>query len=372
MTATGLDHPFDFAACFAVDYAQARRKFRAATGAIATALRSYVNPLPGPVGEELATDVAWIGPIAARRVLVLQSGTHGVEGFTGSAAILDFLRAGGAAILPDDVAVLLIHAINPYGFAWLRRVTEENVDLNRNFVDFAAPLPSNPGHDELADALVPREIAGPVFEAAEAKIAAFRAQHGEKQFQIARSGGQYRHPHSMFFGGAGPTWARRTLEALIDDHDLAARRQVAIIDYHTGLGPFGYGEPICSHETGSPGLERARRWYGESVTEPAVGTSSSVMKVGLNEFGWFARLGARATFVALEYGTFPTEQGRRALREDHWLHAYTNVDWAAPETRRIKRQLRRQFYPDTDDWREMMLFRSRQVIRQALAGLGGT
>ena len=42
---------------------------------------------------------------------------------------------------------------------------------------------------------------------------------------------------------------------------------------------------------------------------------------------------------------------------------------ADPETQRIKRQLRKQFYPDSDDWREMMLFRSRQVIRQALIGL---
>jgi len=361
-----LAHPFDFSVCFANDYADARARFLAAIGAQA---KSYANPGRGPQGEALATDVAWIGPARASRVLVLQSATHGVEGFTGSAAMLDFLRVGGARALPDDVAVLLIHAINPYGFAWLRRVTEENVDLNRNFIDFTAKLPENPGHDALADALVPRALSGPVFDAAEAKIAAFRAAHGEKNFQIARSGGQYKHAQSMFFGGTGPTWARRTLETLIDDHELPARAQIAIIDYHTGLGPFGYGEPICSHEEGTIALERARGWYGDSLTEPAAGTSSSVVKAGLNEYGWMAKLGDKAVFIALEYGTYSPERGRRALREDHWLHAYTNVDWADPETQRIKRQLRKQFYPDSDDWREMMLFRSRQVIRQALIGL---
>jgi hypothetical protein len=366
-----LDHPFNFAACFAPDYAAARVKFLAASRDADARLKEYRNPLRGPRGEELATDVAWLGPTRARRVLVLQSATHGVEGFTGSGAILDFLLAGGPRHLPDDVAVLMIHAINPHGFAWLRRVTEENVDLNRNFVDFAAPLPENPGHDELADALVPRELSGPVFDAAERKIAAYRAKHGETAFQIARGGGQYKHAHSMFFGGSGPTWARRTLEKLIDDHELAARAQVAIIDYHTGLGPFGYGEPICSHDTGTAALERAKRWYGDSLTEPAAGTSSSVVKSGLNEFGWMARLGDKATFIALEYGTYTPDEGRRALREDHWLHAFGKVDWADRETQRIKRQVRKQYYPDSDDWREMVLARSRQVIRQALAGLAG-
>ncbi len=364
-----MRHPFDFAACFAPDYAAARAKFLAAARDAVAVLHSYRNPLRGPNNEELATDVAWFGPAKARKVLVLQSATHGVEGFTGSGAILDFLLAGGARSLPGDVAVLAIHAINPHGFAWLRRETEENVDLNRNFVDFSAPLPANPGHDELAGAFVPRELSGPVFDAAEAKIAAYRAKHGETAFQVARGGGQYQHPQSVFFGGSGPTWARRTLEKLIDDHELATRAQVAIIDYHTGLGPFGYGEPICSHDAGTAALARAKRWYGDSVTEPAAGTSSSVLKSGLNEFGWMAKLGGKATFVALEYGTYTPDEGRRALRDDHWLHTHGKVDWNSPETQRIKRQVRKQYYPDSDDWREMVLFRSRQLIRQALNGL---
>ena len=367
-----LGHPFDLAGCFAPDYAAARARFLAAAGSAGAALRSYENTLRGPAGEALATDVAWFGPTDAGRVLALQAGTHGVEGFTGSAAMLDFLATGAAGRLPPGTAVLMIHAINPHGFAWIRRVTEENVDLNRNFVDFSAPLPENPGHDELADALVPREISGPVFAAAEAKIADYRARHGEKAFQIARSGGQYRHEKSMFFGGKGPTWARRTLERILDDHALAARHHTAVIDYHTGLGPFGYGEPICGHDPGTPGLARSLAWYGDSVTSPVAGTSSSVVKLGLNEQGWIARLGDRVTFVSLEYGTYPPEQGRRALREDHWLHAHTTVDWHAPETRRIKAQLRRQFFPDSDDWKEMVLFRSRQILRQALAGLAAT
>lgn len=370
MTMASLETGYDLAACFSADYAEARARFLAATQAAGASLRRYDNPNPGPRGEALACDVAWIGPTKARRVVALQSATHGVEGFAGSACILDLLRAGGARDLPDNTALLLIHAINPHGFAWIRRVTEEGVDLNRNFVDFARPLPENPGHDELVDAFVPRAIAGPEFEAAEARIAAYRARVGETRFRVARSSGQYRHPHSFFYGGAGPTWSRRTLETLIDDHDLAAREVVGVIDYHTGLGPFGFGDPLCSQQAAAPAMARMAKWWGESFTEALTGSSGAVVPQGLNEHGWMAKLGERVSFIALEFGTYSPDRGRAALREDHWLHAYGTLDWSSPETQRIKRQLLRHFNPDADDWREMVLFRSRQFIRRALGAMG--
>lgn len=363
--------PFDLYSCFSQDYAESRARFTKNSQQFGAQVKTYINPNQGPAGEQLATDVAWIGSRQASKILVLQSGTHGVEGFTGAASMLDWLQ-NGSHLLKADTAVLLIHALNPYGFAWLRRVTEENVDLNRNFIDFSKPLPANLGHDELADAFVPQVLTSPEFEAAEAKILAYRTKYGERAFQIARSGGQYRHPHSVFYGGSSPTWARRTLEAIIDDHELVKFNQVVVVDYHTGLGPFGYGEPICCHETGSLSLRRARLWYGDSVTEPAAGTSSSVMKQGLNEYGWIEKLADRVTYIALEYGTYSIEQGRRVLREDHWLHAFSKLDWNHPEAKRIKQQIRKHYYPDTDDWREMVLFRSRQIINQALQGLAAS
>jgi hypothetical protein len=265
-----------------------------------------------------------------------------------------------------------VHAINPHGFAWLRRVTEEGCDLNRNFIDFTKPLPQNPGYDEIADLVLPPVLSGPQFDATLEKIKAYKEKHGERAWQSAFSQGQYKHPHGMFYGGTGPTWARRTLEAIIDEYGLLARRMVGVIDYHTGLGPFGYGEPISGNPPGSEGLETAMRWYGESLTSPDLGTSSSVPKTGLQEEMWVRKFGDRAIHIALEYGTYPPATGLATLREDHWLHRYTNVDWNDAETRRIKAALKHRFYPATRDWEEMVLARSRQVIRQALAGLAAS
>lgn len=355
--------------CFARDYADARAKFQDAATRAGAGLKAYPNPHRGPRGEALATDVAWLGPEDARRVLVTIAATHGAEGFCGSGAEVDWLLNVGANSLPGDTAALLIHAINPHGFAWLRRVTEEGVDLNRNFVDFAQPLPENPGYDALASALVPETTEGPAFDAAEARIKAYQEAHGERGLQAAVSGGQYRYPKGLFYGGTAPTWSRRTTEAIVADYRLASRALVAVVDFHTGLGPFGYGEPICDHAPGSLGLARARAWYGPSLTEPLAGTSSSLAKDGLSDFGWQRLLGDAVTFIALEFGTYPLRDVLWALRQDHWLHRAGAPDWEAPTTRRIKDTLRRTFFPDTDDWREMVLFRSRQVFRQALAGL---
>jgi hypothetical protein len=69
------------------------------------------------------------------KVMLHISGTHGPEGFAGSAiqaAILDQLAA--KPLGEGAPTVVLVHALNPYGFANNRRVNEENIDLNRNYL----------------------------------------------------------------------------------------------------------------------------------------------------------------------------------------------------------------------------------------------
>ena len=356
--------------CFSPDYRTAREKFRAAAREAGGLGAIYLNPNRGPFGEELATDTAWFGPEDAGRVLVLNSATHGVEGFCGSGALIDWLSVGGPKALPADTAVLLVHALNPHGFAWLRRVTEEGVDLNRNCVDFTAPLPENPGYAEIADLVVPMEITGPVYEAAQAALAAKEAEIGRAALTDIRSRGQYTHPTGLFYGGTRPTWARRTLERLSAEYALDKRLGVAVIDYHTGLGPFGHAEPICGHRPGESGQARCRAWYGDSLGEPLLGKSSSPPMTGLTQYGWARAIGAeRLTFIALEYGTYDATASKTAMESEAWLHAHGQFDWSDPESQRIQHLLRKYFYPDTRDWKELVLFRSRQVISQALAGL---
>ena len=354
---------------FSATYAEARAKFRATAESAGGGLESFENPGRGPDGGDLSTDVAWFGPRSAEKVLVMVSGTHGVEGFCGSGAQIDWLRRGERATLPAGTAALLVHAINPYGFAWLRRVTEENIDLNRNWIDFADPAPTNPGYDELADAAVPPTWTAESQIASSRVLRAYSEAHGALALQQALSGGQYNHARGVFYGGAGPSWARRTQEAIYQAY-LGQAGRVAIIDYHTGLGPWGYAEPIMSDPAGSPGFRRGAAWYGGNITTPLDGSSTSAVTAGDNLAAAPQLLAhAEVTGMALEVGTQETMTVLNALRADAWLHAHG--DLTSDEGRAIKAQIRDAFYGDADDWKGMVAGQSLLAVKQAIAGLAG-
>jgi hypothetical protein len=352
---------------FSHDYQGARARFRAAARQAGAAVESRAHPEPGPDGGDLSTDVALVGDKAARRFLVMIAGTHGAEGFCGSGAMVDWLRRGEYEGLPAGVAVLMLHAINPYGFAWLRRVTEDNVDLNRNWVDFAAPLPANPGYDALARAAVPARWDEAGQRESAAALAAYARENGPMAMQQALSGGQYAHPGGIFYGGNAPTWSRRTQTAVFHDY-LAKAERVGIIDYHTGLGPWGYGEQIVTDPPGSPGYARAKAWYGAVITSPSSGDSTSADIKGDGLAAAPALLpGAEVTGMALEVGTQSLVEVLTAVRADAWLHAHG--DLASTEGRSIKAKVRDAFFGDADDWKGMVAGQSLLATRQAIRGL---
>ena len=125
---------------FSATYGEARDKFLKACSNRGLEVDSRLNPnVVGARGEDLFMDVVHIGAKKTAKVLFLMSGTHGVEGYCGSGAQIGFLKEGYFSDLPDDLSIVLVHAMNPYGFSHDRRVNEDNVDLNRNFLDFSAP-----------------------------------------------------------------------------------------------------------------------------------------------------------------------------------------------------------------------------------------
>lgn len=347
---------------FSDSYAEARQKFLSAV----EGAKPYPCSTRGPSGEALYTDAVWCGPRDARKLLILISGTHGPEGYCGSASQLLFLRAGFQEKLPPSTGVLFVHALNCYGFAWDRRVTAEGCDLNRNFIDFSKPVPPNPGYEELHDYIVCEDISEEAVLRAEAALEAYKAKHGERRLQVARSAGQYTRPGGAHYGGNGPTEARRTLEQIAADYGVTSREEVVIVDYHTGLGRFGYGELQCEQQSGLDGYERAKRIFGLSVTSPDLGTSSAVELHGTQAEYWERILGDRHTYVALEYGTLDLVKGPKTgfTRKDLWLFRYRPQDADTELGRGIRKLSKAYFYPQHRDWQEMILCRSHQIHRQ--------
>ncbi|MAT52369.1 MAG: hypothetical protein CMK32_14430 [Porticoccaceae bacterium] len=324
--------------------------------------REFIHPATGPEGEVLTTDVAWIGPAGAGKVLVLICATHGIEGYAGTGVLIDCLRllSSGQLALPEDTALVSIHGLNPWGYAWDRRCDDQGIDVNRNFIDFDNP-PDNPGYEALRAVLHSGDRSRVMEE-----LAAYRERVGQTAYEIAFSGGQYTDPRGPFYGGTAASHSRQVIEALIDLWQLD-RRLLAVVDVHSGLGPYGYGEVICDHPLQSLGVSTARRWYGPACTLPLDGSSSSVPKWGLLDYAWHRIMVRGGCFVTLEYGTLGTDNLFDVLLRDSACQSAGPI--RADAARAIAADMRHHFCPDDPLWRESVLFRSRQVITQALNGL---
>ena len=355
--------------CFAPSYAQARAKFLAATEAAGLDAFSHPHPMLGRDGEALAMDVVREGPADAKSLLLISSACHGAEGFCGSGVQVALLRdaAWHARVRDSGVAVLYVHALNPYGFSWLRRVTHEGVDLNRNFHDFSQPLPANPGYDELAHLLVPEHW--PPSAEVRAALERHVAAHGMGATQAAITGGQYTHPLGLFYGGVNPTWSHVTLRHVLQAHGQRCER-LGWIDVHTGLGPSGHAERIFACRDDAQAIARARAWWGPEVTSIYDGSSTSALLSGLMWLAAYQECAqAEYTGIALEYGTVPLMEVIEALRGDHWLECHPEAE--AAQGAAIKQRVRDAFYTDTDVWKQRVVEQARAAAEQALHGLTG-
>jgi hypothetical protein len=353
---------------FAPAYAEARERFCAVAQARGAELVEHVHPQArGPENEALAIDVARAGRLGAPGLLVVSSGTHGVEGFCGSGIQVALLQDDAVMRALDRAGceLALVHAVNPYGFAHLRRVNEENIDLNRNFRDFSQPIAPNPAYAEVHGFIVPSTW--PAGADTEQALGAYLAKHGAARLQAAVTIGQYEFPEGLFYGGAAPAWSNVTLRNFFHTHG-AGRARLGWIDVHTGLGPAGHGEKIYSGPDDPARLARTRAWFGADVTSFYAGSSSSAAVTGsVSAAAIDACPAAGYAGIGLEFGTVPLEHAMQALRADQYL--FKHPDAPAPLRAAIKRALRDAFYFDTDEWKGMVYGQARVAVLQALQGL---
>jgi hypothetical protein len=354
---------------FSESYTEARNKFLDAAGRAGAAMTSYLHEhQTGPQGERLYLDVARLGSTNARRVLVVGCGTHGIEGYSGSAAQTHWMSLHARDSLPEDVGVIFFHAHNPWGFAHALRFTEENVDLNRNFVNFDGPLPLNAEYQHVHRVLDQPEWNDATVESIFEALAGLRGSLGEQGFSDAFNGGQYSHDDGIFYGGVRPQWSNGAFRLAVLDHVMTAE-SAALVDLHTGIGPPGGHVFLCFHAAGGEAYERARRWWGEravnrdGVTHKAVANYKGLLVDAFVEM--LPQL--RTTAVVVEFGTHPREQMQRASMAARWLWSHAEAD--AELRSRIMAEVREAFYPSDSRWREGVLEQSRQIIDSGLAGL---
>ena len=350
---------------FSSDYLQAREKFLHAAQHANFQIERFTNHCIDVSGTDLTMDVASLGPRGARKCLVVIAGTHGVGGFAGSAIQAGIMTSGFLPKLKTDTQILLLHALNPYGFANLRRVNEDNVDLNRNFVDHEQGYPPNVEYTQLSRLIAPTTWSFMSNSWAEFRIGCNRLIKGRTGLQKAVTQGQYSHSKGLFYGGNSPSWSNLTLHKIIDRY-LSQAECITVIDIHTGLGPFGHGEIIIENHGHDPAYKRAIECWGrDRVKSTLTGESVSSQLSGTVKLAFAKSLPRKElTSVGLEFGTYPAIKVFRALRAENWLHHHggpSHVDAA-----RIKKAFTKVFYPDDVSWKDRVWEQGALVVQQSL------
>ena len=351
-------------------YTQARQNFLWACAQAKVAVTSYPHPLHGPKGEELTTDVALFGSSHAARLLVMVSGVHGVEGFSGSATQVGWIAQRRYEALDANTAVLMIHLINPWGVAHLRRYNEDNVDLCRNFLDFDQPLPNNKPYSSIHHELFLGDTLGKAGQLTGPYLGEKVREHGLEYVIDLFMAGQHQYPNGFSYGGQKPVWSNITLREILIAHNAYASN-VCVIEFHTGLGPWGYGQLITMHF--GKELEHIRTNFGPWVFNPSADKQPG-------EEGYRVVHGhtieaykdsfpqAQVSAVTLEFGTYPSDETLALLVQEHLLVQQASK---VPDElmAAIKAQLLEYHHPKNWEWRCAFWTRSLQVIRQAFKAL---
>lgn len=363
---------------FSESYIEARGKFLQATrdsGHDVITIKHPEETAPG--GEPLSMDVAWFGPRNAKGVLLNLSGTHGCEGFAGSAAQLSWIENRGFERLPENTALLMVHGVNPYGFSHFSRCTEDNVDLNRNWIDFEGPRPENPNYRRYHDIQCPKVMNKEMEKKILRELGALANEHGQWDIEDAMSRGQYDVPDGIGFGGQAPTWSRRTLSGIINDN-LAGVKKVALIDWHTGTPGLAEIIYLCYSEPGTRPYENAAKLWGEANIRPKKVDEQwgnkrpgrvGVMYWGIRDL--VEAMGGECAGGVVEIGTREERnlsEAAKAAVYDRYLRFES--DRFAPENAELRDTILRAFYPyDNEEWKKKALEKSAQIYERTLAGL---
>jgi len=363
---TEIDAMNTLATAFSLDYAAARQRFREVATRLDWQLEAHPIGAAGPSGEELTVDVACSRGGDPERVLVLSSGIHGVEGFFGSAVQIALLEQWASQSVPP-VKCVFLHGLNPFGFSWLRRFDEGNVDPNRNFL-----LPnerytgSPPGYASVDGLLNPRRPPShwDLFRL-RALWAIFR--YGMPALKQTVAVGQYEFPQGLFYGGAEPSQLHRLLGANFERWVEGSRR-VVHLDFHTGLGERG----TCKLLIDSPLSEQQRStltdWFGADSFEACDSTSVSYDARG--GFGrWCVNRGLAPDylFACAEFGTDEPVAVLAGLRAENQAH-----HWGKPSdssTVSAKLKLKELFCPSSTEWRSQVVEHSLDLVSRAISGL---
>ncbi len=325
----------------------------------------YAWSMVGPNGETLFTDVFSIGsqPSWIRRAaIVVTSGVHGYELGAGSLAQIALMRTVRERRLRFKHPLILVHALNPWGTAYGRRNDQDNIEPNRGsgedfttMTEYAKYRPLvEPGEwDEDAEKRLREALVDPVVCP-----------------DLFRNvlGGQCDFPKGLFYGGRSLCRSAITLRRICGGF-LAQCKNIAVLDFHTGLGADGACEllsPIASRD--ARGYEFVKYWFGDRATFPNIGEGESVVSpVKGDLLDALVRFLPEANVVpiALECGTgVPFEESFPLLVEENYLWFHQSLKNNRRRKVVAERLVNEVFSPPRPEWQENVNARVLELVQE--------
>jgi len=364
---------------FSKSYAEAAGRFAIACQELTSAGHNVSHQrlklgIKGPEAEELAIDIAVIGSLDSGKAIMSSSGVHGVEGYPGSAIQLSIMDKLAKAPPFDDHAVILIHAVNPYGMAWWRRFNENNVDLNRNFLRLDEHYSGVPeGYEEVKDFINPKTVPKKREPSFNIRALMLILRYGFNNIKQAVAEGQYQYPTAIQYGGSklekGPTMLIEWLTT-----NLASINKLFAIDHHTGLGPSGHDTLLLPLELRVDDREKFEKLQNlfpghiellDSKSGIGYEIKGDIHQGLVNRFpniSW--------TYFTQEFGTFKPIKVIRANRdENRWTQWGGHVDEAGAKNHWSRNNLLRIFNPNDSKWQEKVISRGNIVFDSAIQHL---
>ena len=342
---------------FSPDYVTARGRFREGAVAAGAAVHAIGLSARGPQSEALAIDIAWLGAARPRRVFLHTSGLHGVEAYTGSAVQLALLESAPAPGRHD--AFLIVHVVNPYGMAWLRRTNENNVDLNRNFLVNGEPWSGAPELYRLLDPLLNPQSA-PAHDGFRVRAAAIAMRYGFHRVKQAIAEGQYEYERGLFFGGSELQPGPRAYCDWLREH-LREAEYVFALDLHTGLGRRGTDTVLLEPSAAATAPAVLGAALGRTLIDPLKPSVAYTVRGSYGGALPHVLPRTRIDFVLQEIGTHPPLSVIHALREENRWHFYGDGSIVHP----AKLRLREALCPAAADWRRRAVTRGTTLARAA-------
>ena len=320
---------------------------------------------------DLSIDWLWAHSSKKNTLVIISTAEHGIEGYVGYALMKIFVGEFAPRLHPENTGLLLIHGLNPWGMKHHRKVNENSVDLNRNFVfDGNFDPDINPEFHLVRDLINPQtRIQSYGFENIQfwGRVAKALFTPGIPTVTKAALLGQHHTPNGFYYGGTtdqeGTTIAMELYHRALQEYE-----SVIQIDIHTGYGPRDQMSIIMSPLDPMTSEETSRRF-----------NYPLVLKINAEEF--YDISGDMAAYYyelrnkyfpdkqlfacGFEFGTFGSTLLAR-IRSLRAMVFENQLYWHGAKSERIAHQVRGEFeelyFPSETKWRAKALADGRQAF----------